>query len=767
MLPLYLAWAFAAALLLVPGYLVARVIGTDRATSLALAPLLSMALFGALPIVYQKLPISCSWVTLAALPALVMAVVLAARAVRLRKGKAAQKPAAGKTDPAAQKPAAGEQDPAAQKPAPADERPVARAFLLALAVAVAVATLTCLYVYVRPLGAPDAFEQTFDNAWHLTHIHDFARTGNYSPFGTILYPSAWHALGAMAEVALGVATPTAENAANLAFISVAYPLGAVLLLRTLFPDKPRRWFVGAATCLAFAFFPWRIMLFGPLYPNMASFCLMPAETACFLALTGRAGSAARRRRAGILFVVGGAALALTQPNTIFSAGVFLLPWCVQRAGELARGTAASEHAAHGAPQAPHRLRATLVMALLTCVFVGAWYALARAPFMAATVNYYRDAALSVPRAVRFLMGFSFVWRHQQYLAGALVIAGGLTLLDKPGYRWIPVSYLLIGALYVAAIGLPEGDLKHVIAGFWYSDYYRLAATACVYAVPLLATGFDALANLVWRPFARRRADEEDVVRLEYGRTEGQKVAAVQKPAAGQKPAASEKPVASEKPAEGQESAAVQKPACAPSRAGRGAQMPAPLAAILLVAFMAVNVLPLPALLGMSPHDAFASVRGELRDLTSVGALTPEEEAFTEEAAQITGDAVVANVPYDGSVSSFATSDLNVLFTQYIFATDSNQPSVIVRMGLANVATDPAVQQAVRKLGVRYVIQLDHEPAAQPADELAVDGEGATLYDFTYNPASWAGINSIDESTPGFTLVLHEGDMYLYQIDDAA
>ena len=63
--------------------------------------------------------------------------------------------------------------------------------------------------------------------------------------------------------------------------------------------------------------------------------------------------------------------------------------------------------------------------------------------------------------------------------------------------------------------------------------------------------------------------------------------------------------------------------------------------------------------------------------------------------------------------------------------------------------------AVAETGARYVLQLD---SGVPLDE------GTWLIQTNEdNMRNYAGIDAVDESTPGFELVLSDGDMKLYRI----
>ena len=77
----------------------------------------------------------------------------------------------------------------------------------------------------------------------------------------------------------------------------------------------------------------------------------------------------------------------------------------------------------------------------------------------------------------------------------------------------------------------------------------------------------------------------------------------------------------------------------------------------------------------------------------------------------------------------------------------------LRTELRNVSTSNEVQQTLRELDARYLLLLD----TPRTEESAVTS-------MRYNPDDWQGIESINENTPGFKLLLSEGDMQLYEIE---
>ena len=565
---------------------------------------------------------------------------------------------------------------------------------LAIALGILVATATSFAVYVRNLGDPNAFMQNYDNAWHLSRIHLFAETQNYSTLAGGFYPSAWHGIAAMVEAALGCSTAMAEHAANLAFIVSVFPVGSTILLSTLFPERPRVVCLGGMLCLSFAFFPWRIMLFGPLYPNLADFTMMPVVAALFINMCRKGIPSFERKRYAILFVVGGIALALAQPNVIFSTGAFLIPYCIWRFRELVFDMLEGRK---------HRvLYSILAAAALTLAFVLVWVALTQMPFMRGVVYYPREAPLEFGKAVRWALGFSFVIKRQQYLIAIVVAIGALMLFIRSGRRWVPCSYALLLTLFVACISI-DGPLQNILAGFWYCDYYRLAATVCEFAVPLLSVGMDAIVGAVlW------------IVRhICVG---------------------------------------IRARECAPA-IGCGA------AALTVALIMAINYIPFSFIEQYYRCYGFDAVSFEMRDMyQNEGNITlgEEEIAFIEEVKDIVPDgAEVYNIPFDGSAFAFSACDLNVAYKA--FGMDMDTRSSAARLNLNAVATNQEVQRAVEEENIQYVLLLD-----QGAEENGFS-DGGSISTLGYLPEEWLGITRLSDSTPGFECLLSRGDMRLYRV----
>ena len=135
-------------------------------------------------------------------------------------------------------------------------------------------------------------------------------------------------------------------------------------------------------------------------------------------------------------------------------------------------------------------------------------------------------------------------------------------------------------------------------------------------------------------------------------------------------------------------------------------------------------------------------------------LTSDELAFLGEVKQIAGDELIINNPFDGSVYGYATSDLNLAYRKFsCLGEGETMTSRQIRHGLCRISYDSAIAKDVKQTGAKYLLVLDYGESGREG----VDMTG-------YYKSDWTGIDSIDDFTPGFSLVLSEKDMRLYLIE---
>lgn len=183
------------------------------------------------------------------------------------------------------------------------------------------------------------------------------------------------------------------------------------------------------------------------------------------------------------------------------------------------------------------------------------------------------------------------------------------------------------------------------------------------------------------------------------------------------------------------------------------------AVTVVLVFATLNYLPVRAMLG-GGQDAFAGIASfsaALNDGSAMDVYDEAERQFVEEVeSAVSDEALVVNQPYDGSLFAYGLSGLNLYYRDMsgYGSQDEESRSVALREGLVSWPADGRVEDAIRSTGAEYVLILERDP------------ERAKEFFALYNEGDWAGIEAIDDSTPGFEVVLAEDDMRLYRITDA-
>lgn len=342
---------------------------------------------------------------------------------------------------------------------------------------------------------------------------------------------------------------------------------------------------------------------------------------------------------------------------------------------------------------------------LAVVLCALWAALFCAPPLQGVVTYGKwDTLLSPPEAVLAGLSFMYVeWGGIQPFLSVVVLFGAIAVFRDRRYLWLVVAYLVTLVIYLANM-MTEGFPRQLLAGFWYADYYRTGAMNALFAIPLAAFGFAWIAKLLSGLLGRI-------------------------------------------------------PALKPHAAACTA-----LAVVVLVAaFAACQTADYSFKVGKrTVASGLPYQRQQIENLyTWETTYTAEERAFVQQAAALIGedDCTVVNVPNDGTAWCYGTDGLRVLFRRTgdngsnSFPKETNK---IIRTQLADIADSPEVQQAVHDVDARYVILLD-DPS----------GDDPTKDPSRYEEEKWKGVESITPDTPGFTLLLSEGDMRLYEIDSAS
>lgn len=551
-----------------------------------------------------------------------------------------------------------------------------------------------LFMIVLPLGNDlTLFNQAHDNLHHLSATRVFLETGvwssldvsNYatdiSPLGNpSFYPMGWHFIVAMVSQCTGAHIAVSINIVNIAFISIVYQLGMYALMRQLFPGNHRALAFGSICALAFGYFPWNFMVFGPLYPNMASFCVLPALWSCFIWCLSQRFSLKSIKGLAVFFL-GLAGVILLHTNGLFTAYLFLVPFCVHKIG-------ASE-----TRLLDSRWKKVVAQIIFIIAAVCLWLIAYDMPAMHYTTHRFPDATSSLVQAIADVATLSLA-EYTQIALAALVAIGGLALLLSKERRWLVIPYLYVCVTLIVICGTGS-SLKSLLGGFWYVVDHRIAGMLALFGTPLAAYGLYAVSNGLSKLINACKVE-------------------MRRPCLGE--------------------------------------------VCLYILFVVLFFYPSCELKGLLPVTNMSSV---MKDSLAwehspyKGLYDAEERAFVEEVKESVGaEVVIANYALDGSEFAYGNEGLNVYFREGTETWLQNMDvGNIVRCGLSNVRTDEEVRYWVDELGIEYLMVLDYVDLSTASPE--------ELEEIEESP--WKDMIKIQDGTPGFELVLSEGDMRLYKI----
>ena len=375
---------------------------------------------------------------------------------------------------------------AAPAASPPDRRAAWMRWAPAAALVVAVALLLPRVTGV--IGDPSAISQTFDNVYHLNAVRFVLDEGVIAPTGQLIpgfYPSLWHALTAVVVLLTGATIPVAVSVVAVLLCAVVWPASCIaLVVAVVGLRRPAAVLAGGVLAASVAAFPYLLLDFGILYPNVLGLAMLPVALAVTAGAVG-AGAAPQDgavvRWALLIAVV--PTLALAHPNTLMAL-LLLGCWpCLYAAVAWWRTSGAST-----------RVRALMLTS---------WTVLAGAALLLFVVaRPTREQAFWEPpmgplEAVREVLLNEPVSRPAAVTVSVLMLVGVVAVLWRlPRRSWIVLGWLTLGFVYLVCASFPSGTVRYLVTGSWYSDLFRVAALLPVAVVPLAAAGFGALVALV-------------------------------------------------------------------------------------------------------------------------------------------------------------------------------------------------------------------------------------------------------------------------------
>lgn len=449
----------ALAVLLLPGAVAATVLGFRRFSIVAFATPLSLAGVALFSLVDIVAPLSWNPLTWVASAAVVVAVAITVRLVTRRD-------------------------------APwLEVRSRIQVLDVVPFLAVVVAALVITLRLVEIFGEPDHISQTFDNVYHLNAVRYILDSGRIAPTAQIIpgfYPSLWHALTATVTMLSGASLTVAVNAVSVVLGAVIWPTSIILFTRQIIGANAVASLSAGALAGGLAGFPYLMLDYGVLYPNVLSIALLPAILALLLQVAN-IGMGARPPALvrWLLLLCGVTVLALAHPSTLmafFAIGVWpALAGGLQWLRATRRGT-------HSRAALPIGLTAwSLGLIAVACLLIVARPTRGQA---------FWPPSQSLPVALTQVVANSVAWKPINAAVTAVMILGiiGILWIQRRSW-WLIAGWMTISVIYVVCASAPDGLLRYALTGTWYSDLFRIAALLPTLVVPLSAIGI-ALATTV-------------------------------------------------------------------------------------------------------------------------------------------------------------------------------------------------------------------------------------------------------------------------------
>lgn len=585
--------------------------------------------------------------------------------------------------------------------------------LAAPCVYVCMASAVCAFVFVANLPSAEAFYARFDNQTHINVVRAFVDSGSWSSFSHSLYLASPLNANPLGSLASGF-YPCAWHDLNAmvcvcAGSSVTVAANAVIavLASVVFP-------LGMFLLLRMMpFVPRRAVLLGALATS--GFCTWPwtflVKGPCLPNVLGICLMVPL-----LACIVGFVEQSRVRPHAWSFGLLCAVGFCALLLSHpntlfMAYVFMAPYGArvvwratmAREASDTRTRAQSLLIMGAYCMAVIGFWVWCYTLPqFQGILAKDWWNKQYPPALVLRWLLLLGLAITTEQVVM-LIALVAGIRESWKRACGWLvfPVAFFV---LCFAASELGWQEIKYWLGGMWYMTAYRFAVCISVFAMPLVALGLDGLLRLFLR---------------------------IAKPLF----------------------AFAQRRHKSFERWGAVAFI-----AIVLVA----NYWPqLPILYNGQALELSYGRMGSLlhniyaEDVDHV--YNAEEIAFVKECLKVVGPhALVINSPNDGSVWAYGVNGMNTLYRYYDIKNDTDV-SKTIRTRLCEYATDPAVRSAVEELGAQYVLLLDK----------GVDFEDGLWipYYSARKSAKWRGIDSIDDSTPGFTVCLAQGSqMRLYRID---
>lgn len=357
------------------------------------------------------------------------------------------------------------------------------------------------------VGDPNNISQTFDNIFHLNAVRYIMDTGSASPLtvggmtspegGLWFYPDGWHAFVALVAETTGTSVMIASNASMIAVAALVWPASVLLLTRVMVGGHPVVTLTAGVLAAIIPVFPLMLIDYGVLYPYFLALSLLPAVLAATIELLGFASSPSGLTKATLLIALLGGL-----PGVIIAHPGAFVAWIV-----LAIVTAGFAYVKFvlGAPARGPLIRNTVFFALALLLAAVAWTVLKPA---AEARGWPVDQTIG--QAIGQAITLSPTYGNVSWVAVFLLVIGTVGLIRQRSLSAaLPIAlYLVVAVLYVVSSAMVWPELRDMLTGAWYNNAPRLAALLPMLVVPIAALGglllFGWIRGLLAAEGARRR-----------------------------------------------------------------------------------------------------------------------------------------------------------------------------------------------------------------------------------------------------------------------
>lgn len=342
--------------------------------------------------------------------------------------------------------------------------------------------------------APDNISQRYDNVFQLNAIRHILDSGNGSTLTLgemaggqglgAVYPAVWHDLAALLVQLTGVSVPVAENAVNLTIGAVIWPVSIIFLTRVVAGPKPVALIAAGIMSAGLAAFPFLLLVWGPLFPNMLSVSVVPAALAVVIMLCKLADHRERPLRLWMALLLLAPGLAFSHMSAVGALIAFSAPiiaWAVARyVVSLVRAKA---------PLWKY------VAVLVANGVVGAAGLLLWIKLRPGSYSGWRPHQI-MGGAVGEVITNSPMGTRVAWVISILAVVGIFTVVRGRKQIWWLLSYAVAAGLYIIDAAVDPGFIRTFLTGIWYADTNRLAAYLPLFAVVLAALGFNRIVGAV-------------------------------------------------------------------------------------------------------------------------------------------------------------------------------------------------------------------------------------------------------------------------------